>query len=598
MQRLPELARQAYPWALAAVLASMFAFPGTLAPAAVTLTGLLGGGALAALSLFAPARPLPRPLTAFLLALLPLLGWLALTSALAHEPRISFVGAIALHQGTALWAAGAAWLVAGVLLADARMVRALVSVLAAAGGVFVVAALVAGPAPGSVEPSGVFENSASLGGFLAIALVAAAVLTVGTRRPGVKAAGAALALACVAGIALADSRTGILGVLCAAVFAGALRFTRERRAAPALALGSAIAATGASALLALGAAGRLGEGFAEAIGALGSGRDAVWRPVLAQIGQSPIVGSGLEQFTGWIRWSVVGQEVQTGRLTFDPHNVPLGVVLGGGAAGGLLLFAAFTALVWACSALLRRGGVAGALLAATPAALMGVGLVGWIAPAAMVAACAMTGAALGAAATRHPGSERAATPDAEPARVAAPGRAVAAATAALALALGVAAVPALSTQRAYAEMTREGAPAPAPERVVALYDRWPDPAFAVVALDRLWPAVASGDQRARLAAERLMDETTDVVAWRADLALLHLDTARALQTGRPERFPAFAELVEASRASDPSSGIWDAIAALEAERLGLAEEATRAAARALEFDLDEAARAELERLAR
>ena len=70
--------------------------------------------------------------------------------------------------------------------------------------------------------------------------------------------------------------------------------------------------------------------------------------------------------------------------------------------------------------------------------------------------------------------------------------------------------------------------------------------------------------------------------------------AQALEAKDPSGFPLFERFVRAGVKADPSSGLWYAFAAIEANRLRLSGPAKEYAAKALRYPMDEGSRPAVE----
>jgi hypothetical protein len=128
-----------------------------------------------------------------------------------------------------------------------------------------------------------------------------------------------------------------------------------------------------------------------------------------------------------------------------------------------------------------------------------------------------------------------------------------------------------------------------------------DPSVAAAAVGML---VQEAEQNPDLAssnvelAQGLEPILESAAPWHVDAAYagmaLHVTMLGALEQGSWDDVDAY---IQAGKLADPTSGLWDYVAAAQAERLGETERASEYAAQALEYPLPEAVRFYLEELA-
>jgi hypothetical protein len=556
MHRAGTVAARAFPWAIGVVLASVAVFPVEFGPAAVTLVGLVAGAVLATVGALAAPRPVTNAAAAAAASAVALALVITVRSAFAENPSVSLWGAIGQHAGAGLWLLGAVWLLAGIALADARALRHTLAVVSVAGGAFALATLAefaTGSARGWGSAAGLFENSTSAGEFAAIALVASAAWALSARAPLARGSAIACALACALALAAADSRAGLAGVFAATAFVLLARRASSGRARAALAIGAPVLAIALTEALSAASAGMLGPAAQRALASVVTQRDAIWRSAVFQIKSSPWVGHGAEQFSAWAQWSFDGNAISYNG-TYDPHNIVLATLLAGG-------FLACAVAAVAVAALLRgeldivagsRDRLPLSVLASVPVALGGSALFAWVTPAAAVAVCGLAGAMLGAA-RREPGD--AGSPP--------PIKAVASVAIVAAIAVAVLGMRAVAPERRFL-LQRQTLDAATLE---SSYSAFPDPAYAVVAIDRL---------SAEPAVNALLDKTAGAATYNVDRALVGLThAASVVRADDPASKRAVGDALSAATSADPTTGLWFAIAASTAARTG---DATGAAA--------------------
>lgn len=583
MQSWDRKLATAFPWALAAVLVASMLVPSIVGPGMILVAGLLFGGAVAVAG--GRRKPQSNPdVTLFVAGAVATLLWFGFTSTQALNPGVSFLGMVGQHNGTALWLLGLVWLVAGIVSADAAALRLTLKVVASAGGVYALAAIVELVSQGAQRTqgyaAGFFDNSSSLGQFLAVSMMAAAAWGLSEKSRTQRWIAWGLFGLSGIDIALASSRTGMLAVAVGAAVSFLMVSLPDSRRArgvttAALTLGPGVV----TALLVTASTGSMGGAAQSAVAIFGTDRDAIWNAAVSKVGKAPVLGQGLQQFSGWITWGAEG-----GLPTTDPHNIMLALLLGGGVFGVVLAGATFAALTWTILGVATRShSLPLALTMASPIALLAAGLVGWIAPAALVAACAMTGTGLGVSLSRLKGGP-------------APGRdrnvllvaaIVIGITSIAAAMIGLRMLPTQMNLGVGAE----------PASMAQVYEQWSDPAYASVALSALGPAVAAGDPQATQLAKSLMAASANDARWRVDVAGAQLILAQTLNPGDPAQFQRFEDIVDRGVQADPRSGLWYVLAAREASRLGLEQQSREYAEKALTLQLDESTRLEMQGLA-
>jgi O-antigen ligase len=563
-----------------------------LAPAAVTWFALVVGAALCAVSATRSGPPVARDAAWTLVAAS---AFFVARGAMTTSPAVSLLGTLSQHNGAALWVAAACWFVAASRLATRETLRRTIVLISIAGAAYTAATglevLTSGAQRSWGSAAGVFENSSSLGQFLALAVLASVAWGFLARTRVSRALAGACGAVSLAGLALSQSRAGLLGVVAGlAVALAALALSRARFGRETFSLALPASALSLTTLAVAASSGSLGARARSLVGVVGTERDVIWRSALAAFRESPLVGRGLEQFSAWVSWSYSG-----GRLaynaTYDPHNALLAVAVGGGAIGLALALTACVTLLASLADALARSGRSRAIAFAIGAAVAAPasGLVTWFSPVAVVAASLIAGSVIGATDPQSPP-----TAEVEALRMQ-PRTSALLPLAALALAAALAAytLPGIIAETRYAIETRAGRITP--ESLEALSSEWPDPAYASMALNGFLDRGAEGTDAATALAKRWRRAST----WHVDLALgSEVLAGRALATSMTPAPEAFSAAVEDARRADPASGIWDFVAAVDLERLGDHARARAYAKRALRFDLNPEARSLAEQIAR
>lgn len=335
-------------------------------------TLVLGGSALVLAD--RPTR-VPRPL---LLALGALLGWLALAAAVGLDPVYAWTGTPERHLGVLTWGLAALGLVVGCSLDVRRDGRVLATGLAVAG--LGVGATATAEALGW-EPE-VFEAGARLtatlgsSAYLGAATVLLLPITIGLAADRelprwVRRVGGAAVPALVLAALGSGARAAWVGLVAAAIAAGASRRPWQRPQSTVVAACLGAAALGVALLVALTPVGDRLSSLTDPGAPGGRGRLDEWRVATSVIADHPITGVGPEGYRIAFADGVDARyERAHGRLQQPDraHAGPLDVALAGGLPA-LLAWGAVVVLVGrSVLVTLRRGsgwlvGVAAALVA-------------------------------------------------------------------------------------------------------------------------------------------------------------------------------------------------------------------------------------------
>jgi len=594
MQRIRESMARGLPWGVAiALLAGM----NRLHPAGVSLVGLGVGVTLVGAAVYSQRRRLDRTSSVAVLLMATSLLWLLTCAVLADNPLVSLVGTAGSHNGAVIWALGFAWFLAGILAGDGHALRRTGGVIAAGGALFSTAAFferfTSGAERAQGYAAGFFENSNSLGAFLAVAALAGVMTALTSRRPLTRWLAYAAAAVSAAGITVTSSRTGLIALLAGGVWVlllGLIPASRTRNAA--VSIGVPVVAAAASALGVAASLGRLGPALQDVVAGIGTDRDAIWRAAYAQIERSPLLGVGPDRFSAVITWGLGPNDGTFTQFTSHPHSLVLAIVIGGGLLGALLIGASAAALLWKGSELQGHSTRkwAAAFVTALPVAVIAEGLVNWVPPSAMLAVAAVMGTAFGASLRHVPAEGRQASR--------APLTVIASVIAVLAgaslFALSAWALP--SEVVAARAAARPGDYALVAEQVEA-YRRFPEPELAVQALRSQTRQVWLGNTDAAAQAVTLVQASSRDARWRASLAVTHILAEEAIVENGHGEFGRYLDAVERGVEADPSSGLWYAMAAREASQRGEAMLAAEYATKAQEYPMDNATREVLEQIA-
>ncbi len=582
-QDIRGIAAGALPWLVAAALITPAFLPATMNPGSLSMAAL-GLGMVLSVVAALNGRSVDRRASVALALIAALALWLIATSSLSRNPLVSIWGTIGQHNGSMLLVLSLTWLTVSALLVGRRELKVLLGVIASAGALATVAAAVEVMRSGGERAwgsaAGVFENSASLGQFLAVAAIAAIAWALSDRRPIVRGAAFICLALCAAGMWIGESRAAVLGVACALVSAWLLTVaSTQGRGLRVWAAGLPLAALGVAGLAVAAARGVLGSAGVALVQSLGNQRDVIWNSAVEQFAQAPLTGAGLEQFSVWISWSLDANGRLAYNAAYDPHSFVMALLTGGGVIALILWIAAAVALLSALGGAYSRSNrsPAVAVAACTVVALCGSALVMWFSPAAVLAASAVTGAVLGAGLSASDADDTARLPVMT--RAALPW-----ACAVLCAGIVVACAPGLNAEMRYARSTT-----PSAQELSALYVAWRDPAFAAqsVAAQLASPAGA-------IAPLDFSAFTNDQQRWHVSLALNSLFYDQAVSRGSgTDTWAAFEQTLARGREADPATTLWDALGALEAKRLGRDEEAAAYARRALEGRIGDSERAAL-----
>lgn len=587
MRRSANLARAALPYAVVAALLGAALVPQPVTPGITMATGLVLGGLLAIAGGLTSSRT--HPVTTGMLVSFGLACsvWFAVTASTAVNPQVAWMGIIAQHNGTATWLMGFAWMLAALLLADRKSLKAVLLATTVAGVVYAAAAFYefvsGGIARTGDHSRGFFENSVSFGQFLALSIICAGAWTLTQRDRRTKVAGAVVTVALIAMLDLSDSRTALIALGVAAIAWLLLSRLAPKTAAGArtYTIGLTAAPLGLSVLGIAAALGAFGTSAASLVQRFSSGRDDIWAAAWSRLSDSPVTGHGLEHFSTWTSWTLTSEAISS-KATTDAHSIALSLGLGGGLVGLALV----SCTLWFLNAAMVDAARTArstpvSLLATLPLALAAAGSVGWIAPASMLVGAVAIGAVSGAT------TEASASPKAGwSTRIV---RWTAVGIGSLAVVLGL-----VGLRNVGLELKHTGQQDPVV--LTEIHRAWPDPAFATAALQLLTPRIIQGDAAAAQLARDVITASSDDAAWRVELTGAQLIASQALEASDASRFPEFERVVAQGVLADPASGLWYTFAAYEADRLELSEKAREYAKRALEFEVSEQTRVELEAL--
>ena len=565
-------------WLIPGLFAATIAAIALLPRNAVPLAALLMSGAwvaVIALVRMANARR-PSRQTARVLALsLAPVAVVTATSALAVDPRIALLGAVGQHVGAATWLVALLLLIVMALVArpvdlgDVVRATAGLGVLLSVSALLDAFGLLAG-ARYSVEASGLMENSIALGQVLVLSLACSVGWLVSTRMREQRAAAGTATVLVLAGLVVADSAGAWFGVAAGALL-GVLVWWAVRRGvlhagriAAVLAVVMAIAVASLWVVLPDAADSAAWQSAAD----LTNDRSVIWSSALKQVAQAPVAGSGAEHFSAWVNWdSVPGVDLQQ-TATYDPHNIALWWMLSAGILGGVAAGGAAVALLWVLLDRAKRNPGAPVFAAIIGGAVgwTTCAMFGWINPLALAVLALVVGTVFGAA------RDVAADPSGiSLARTAVTGCAV--------VAVGL--VASLAMFGASAEMRWARAVDTGDLSAAVLetaFGETPDPAYAAL-------LVSGGVTVDNVREIELVIDRSSV--WHVDAALARLMLAGGgvSNAGDASVEDALAGAVASARKADPTSGLWEYVAAVYSEGNGDARGAAAYARKALEFPL-------------
>lgn len=509
--------------------------------------------------------------------------WLCVRAAFAVDPRVSLLGIVGQHTGAIVWIG-----VVGVLIMllafphsdDLQMVTRIVAVSGAVAGVF--AALDAAGLSESYrysrEVSGLLESSSSLGQLALLgvgAAIAWATIAKGTVGRAIAITFGAFGLA---GLVLSQSRGAWVAALLAIIVVAVARAMSRRCSSSARWSAAAVVIIVIIGLLltmwgsALSSETTFAR-FAEA----SNERAVIWRNATMQIAESPIIGHGPEQFSAWVTWSTEPGVSIEKTAAYDPHNLLMYVLLGGGV---LALAGALGTMYFASKRLfetLSSASFGVAALVAAEVALVGSLMFTWTSPLAALFGAMLSGALLSAADHR---SCKGIGADDVIARSEF-GWALRSGVIAACVVAMVVLAPGVGAEYIWARaLDRGGA---SPEVLLRTAQMTHDPSmYAASALS--YPG-------------ETLEELRDAASWHVDSAFeLNQAEYTALAVGSGGSWERIIESVESGTDADSASGMWDYLAATEATLLGLDGQAARFAIQALDHPLPDNARAWLEGL--
>lgn len=570
--------------ALAATLLALAVSPKNGA----ALTGLL------AICVFAAALGLLRGVTRDdgrmpLVFLVP--GFALVVSAVfAVNPVVSLAGVVTQRAGAVAWiAAGALGLVLALTArpGDAGRTARAAAVFCGLLGVAVVVEAIGlmsvARAPG--PRAGLMENSLSAGQLLVVGLFCAFAWFSATRDVRQRTIAAASGIACLVGIVLVDSAGAWLGLAVGvAACVGTWLLARRDKLCPrglSHVAGGLFAAASGALWLVFGLLGP--SGIEQRLSEAANGRFEIWRTAAAAFERAPWIGAGPEQFSAYIAWDSVPGQTFEAVGTYDPHNLQLYLMAG----GGLLAIAAFTAfLVVAVRAMLaplreRASWPIAALVGAVAGWLATVMLV-WVSPLALGVVFALIAPFMGVAG-RGPKVGRVGT----------------LVTIAAAVAAGVATYVFATGAPAEYRWTRAmDDSAITSDLALEIADGAHDPAYAIAATQRVLAETYSGQSSVPDALDRLepvVETLSRDAVWQVDAAFVRYQIeALRLSAVEDGSWAPVAAALDAGRLSDPLTGLWDYNGAVQAENLGFDPEALEYATAALRYELPDEVRAHLE----
>lgn len=552
----------------------------------VALTGLLGALALPAIlavtrmgdsgSLGYLRRTLLFPAVAVF--------WLCVCGLFAADVRMSFLGLAGQHTGAALWVGllgTVAVLVAFPRGDDLRWATRAVAVAGAAAGAFAVldAAGVLSLYRYSSEVSGFMESSSSLGQLAVLGVGAAAAGAIFEKRSSFRAFSIGLLLLSAAGLVLSQSRGAWVAVLVGIASVALLRWVSSRRPGrPGLSAALLVCVVALLLAVAVWASTTSAPGAFDRFADVSNRRTVIWRSAVMQAAGSPLVGSGPEQFSALVDWTTVPGESVEKTTAYDPHNLLLYILVGGGIPALALSLAGAFVLIKRLAETLSAGSTGvGALVAAEIA--FGASLMfSWTSPVAAALAAVLLGALL---ATGGRSIERANHEVAYSGpRVL--GLSLRVLVVGVALVSLVAITPAVSAEYAWASAVDSDTVTP--ELLLSTARATGDPTMYAGAAPDYPP-------------EETIAELSSAACWHVDAAFeLNQMEFSALTGGESGAWERVVDSVELGSMADPASGLWYYLAAAEADIAGMSAAVVTYSTKVLDYPLPEEARTWLEDL--
>lgn len=553
---------------------------------AAALTSLLGAYAFVVLLAglrFGRAR-LPERATAVVLGVAAApVAWLVVTALFAADRRVSLVGNLGQHQGALTWVAALLALAAVVVTrvpGDAgRAVRAVAIYGAAlAATALLDAAGLMRSATFSPEASGIVENSISLSQALVIALGCALAWWLGRRGRPESWGAVAAAVLLLGGLVVAQSIAAWLGIVLAALSVGAgWALSRGGRPVSPKVWGVLAASLSVAGVAVIWLALRngVGSGIERTLANMSNDRFTIWTSAVAASARNLAFGRGPEQFSAWVTWNLQTQGAVTTNAAYDPHNLWLYFLIGGGLIGLALAIAAAAVLVAQLAARPSAPAVAGlAGLVAFGVATM----FGWASPLSLLVAAIVTGALLPA--SFEPRSRAA--------------DATVGALGLVAVALAVVIV-AWGGSAEYAWAGDVGVGAITTDKLVELAQQTGDPSLASQALSNAFGQPAQGPESIVAATKGVLPQLESASDWHVDAAFSRFQLAAiGGKAGDDASWKRVQTALADGKKADPASGLWDTLGALQAASWGRSDDASAYAKRALTEPLPEQARLTLQ----
>lgn len=537
------------------------------------LTALLCGGLWPAFIIGVRLRWLRRPGRAVLLMLAAsaaAVGVLTVRSAFAAGSRVSLWGAVGQHSGALTWVVALLVLVASCYAFRPGDLGRSARSLAIAGAMLAVAALVQrtgffAAVRFSAEPSGIMENSGSLGQMLSVTFFAAIAWALGSRQMTQKLAAWTCVAMVVAGLVVTHSigawvGVGVGGAVGIATFMLARYATLSARIATAVLVTIMIVSiSGLVWMLSDG----ISPGLETRLAAASNDRFTIWTSAIGQVAQAPLLGSGAEQFSAWVNWGLDSQSGLNKTATYDPHNLALNWLVSAGLLGAVLaLCAAGVILTLLFTALADRPVTPIAALVTAPIAWIVAVMFVWTSPLALFAVALIVGQ-VGSTADADP--ERGPLDRSDSVGISA----VAAVGIAVVLVVFLWGAPA---EYRWARSIDRGVSDPI--SLVRLATQTGDPSLAVAAFDAVLSAPTQDQQAVEGQLAVLMPVLQRASTWHVDSAFARFVFAmRGVVPKNESSWNRASAGLSAGRLADPGSGLWDSVGAIQATELGFDEQA-------------------------
>ena len=331
-------------------------------------------------------------------------------------------------------------------------------------------------------------------------------------------------------------------------------------------------------------------GLAQDLAEITNERSVIWTSAFASAADSPLLGSGLEQFSAWAHWdSDPGVSLQK-VATYDPHNILLYWLLGGGVIGLSLALGAVALVIERMIAVMKHRPSMAMMVLSAGLIAWGITLMtAWISPLAALFAVVLFAALVGADDHARAGEK--------PSGLLGIGTTLTAFVAAI-FVLAVWWTP-LQTEFAWAGEVSGGITDPTRAAEIAIESD--GPFLASVAIEALldeaqvYPELIESNFAKVSEMEPIIEADAE---WNVDAAYVGFSSAVARHVALGEdTWENASRHIDKGKKADPASGLWDYVAAEYALRFGMSDAAAEYAEAALAYPLPSEVRGYLTEIA-